>query len=307
MKSKYDSHPLVSVIMSVYNQENQLQLMQAVNSILVQTLTDFEFIIYDDGSDGESAEYICNLKNLDKRIRVIRCEENKGLAHSLNRCIDIASGKYLARMDADDISLPERLKREVDFLENHPEYAWVGTNATVFEHENIWGTWIMAEEPNQYNLLPFSPFIHPSVLFRRELFEEGGAYEVSQETLRCEDYELFMRLYIQGLRGYNLQEVLLLYRQDISSHKKRTYKTRINETLIRAKYFPKMDLPKKKQFVYTLRPIVTGFMPYVMVVHYKKWRLRRVNHGERGKTSICDGLGTSTDFFYLLGVKRVSE
>ncbi len=294
---------MVSVIMGVYNQYNQIELMQAVNSILVQSFTDFEFIIYDDGSDGEPAEYIRKLTALDSRICVIRNEENHGLAFSLNRCIGEAKGKYLARMDADDISLPERLQKEVDFLESHPEYAWVGTNAKVFEHENIWGTWIMAEEPNQYNYLPFSPFIHPSVMFRRELLEEGGGYEVTQETLRCEDYELFLRLYQQGLRGCNLQEVLFLYRQGITSYKKRTFKTRLNEAKIRARYFPMMKLPKGKQLMYTVRPVITGLLPYWMIAFYKKWRLRRLNHGEYTRTGLCESLGTYTGFLHQMGVK----
>lgn len=150
-----DKEPVVSVIMGVYNQCNQVELLQAVNSILAQTFKDFEFIIYDDGSVEKSAEYIRNLIYLDRRIRVIRNEENMGLAFSLNQCIGEARGKYLARMDADDISLPDRLKREVDFLERHAEYAWVGSNAGVFDNETIWGTLVMAKEPNQYNFLPF--------------------------------------------------------------------------------------------------------------------------------------------------------
>lgn len=266
--------PLVSVIMGVYDQDNQIELMQAVNSILVQSFTDFEFIIYDDGSEETSAAYIRKLTALDKRIRVIRNEENKGLAFSLNQCIGEAGGKYLARMDADDISLPDRLKKEVDFLERHPEYAWVGTNCEVFEHENIWGTLVMAEEPDQYNYLPFSPFIHPTVMFRRELFEEGSGYEVTQETLRCEDYELFLRLYQQGLRGYNLQEELFLYRQGISSYKKRTWQARWNEARIRARYFTRMDVPRLWQMIYIARPVATGLLPYWMVAYYKKRCLR---------------------------------
>ena len=293
----------ISVIMGVYNQYNQIQLMQAVNSILVQSFSDFEFIIYDDGSDGKPAEYISNLAALDDRIRVIRNEENRGLAFSLNRCIGEARGKYLARMDADDISLPDRLQREYDFLEKHPEYAWVGTNAKVFEHENIWGTLVMAEEPNQYNFLPFSPFIHPSVMFRRELFETGGGYEVAQETLRCEDYELFLRLYMQGLRGYNLQEVLFLYRQGISSYKKRTCRSRWNEAKIRARYFPKLQLPRTKQYLYIARPVITGLLPYWMIAFYKKQRLRRLNGEERGRTGIYESLGAYTGFLYQLGSK----
>lgn len=204
---------------------------------------------------------------------MIRNEENMGLAFSLNQCIGEARGKYLARMDADDISLPDRLKREVDFLERHAEYAWVGSNAGVFDNETIWGTLVMAKEPNQYNFLPFSPFIHPTVMFRRELFAGGGGYEVTQETLRCEDYELFLRLYQQGLRGYNLQEELLLYRQSASSYKKRTWLTRWNEAKIRARYFQGMDIPKWMQLMYMSRPLATGLLPYPVVAYYKKKRL----------------------------------
>ena len=299
-----EKRPVVSVIMGVYNQFNQIELMHAVNSILVQTFTDFEFIIYDDGSADEAANYVRNLSQMDQRIRVIRGEQNKGLAFSLNQCIELARGKYLARMDADDISLPTRLEEEVHFLEQHPEYAWVGTNAKVFEHEKILGTMIMAKEPNQYNYLPFSPFIHPSVMFRRELFETGSRYQVSQETLRCEDYELFLRLYIQGLKGYNLQKVLFLYRQGEESYKKRTYVTRINEAKVRANYFPQLDLPRFKQWIYILRPIVTGVLPYRAVVEYKRIRLRRLKREADGRGTLYESLGTYTGFLYQLGTKR---
>ncbi len=295
--------PLISVIMGVYNQYNQIELMQAVNSILVQSFTDFEFIIYDDGSDGEAAEYIQNLERLDNRIRVIRNNENHGLAFSLNRCIGEARGKYLARMDADDISLADRLKKEYEFLESHPQYGWAGCNAKVFEHEKIWGTWVMAENPNQYNFLPFSPYVHPSVMFRRELFEEGNAYSVSPETLRCEDYELFMRLYQQGLRGYNLQEVLFLYRQGAASYKKRTMKTRINEAKIRAAYFPKMDLPKGKQLLYILRPVITGLIPYWMVAWYKMGRLRGMDRAGGGTTAFRENLDSYIGFLHQMGAE----
>lgn len=291
--------------MGVYNQYNQTELMQAVQSILAQTFTDFEFIIYDDGSEGEAAEYLQELSLLDGRIRVIRNEENKGLAFSLNRCIGEAKGRYLARMDADDISLPDRFRKEYEFLETHPEYAWVGSNAKVFEKENVWGTLVMAEEPNQYNFLPFSPFIHPSVMFRRELFEEGSAYKSAQETMRCEDYELFLRLYRRGLRGFNLQEVLFLYRQDISAYKKRTFRTRLNEAKIRSRYFPGMNLPRLKQWIYILRPLITGLLPYQIIAFYKKRRLRRLNCGERnGRAGFYECLDTYTGFLYKMGAKK---
>lgn len=275
--------PEISVIMGVYNQYDEEQLNQAVDSILEQTYTDFEFIIYDDGSDKKPATYLQALEKRDDRIRVIRCEKNMGLAFSLNECIDAAEGRYLARMDADDISLPDRLEVERQFLEEHQEYDWVGCNAKVFDGDEIWGTYVMAEEPNQYNFLPFSPYIHPSVMFRRELFESGNQYNIMKDTLRCEDYELFMRLYRQGYRGYNIQKEMFLYREGVSAYRKRTWCSRINESKIRIRNFPKMNLPVGKQIIYILRPVVTAFIPYPLVAMYKKKRLEELNREYRAK------------------------
>ena len=275
--------PVVSVIMGVYNQYSEVQLLAAVNSILIQTFKDFEFIIYDDGSEAEPAALLQNLMTIDSRIRVIRCEENHGLAFSLNRCSNEAKGKYLARMDADDFSLPNRLEEEVKFLDEHPEYDWVGCNAKIFEGKRIRGTRIMAEEPNKYNFLPFSPYIHPTVMFRRSLFETGSSYNVSQETLRCEDYELFMRLYQQGYRGYNLQKILFLYREDVDAYRRRTCKSRLREVSIRRKHFCKMGLPWKKRVLYTFRPIMSMLIPYPLIAYYKKMRMKELSYGKNNE------------------------
>jgi glycosyltransferase involved in cell wall biosynthesis len=108
--------PEISVIMGVYNELNKDILMEAVNSILHQTFEDFEFIIYDDGSCPEAATLLREVEGLDERIKLIGQDENHGLAFSLNACIDEAKGKYIARMDADDISYPERLMKQKKFL-----------------------------------------------------------------------------------------------------------------------------------------------------------------------------------------------
>ena len=120
--------PLVSVIMGVYNQWDEKILREAVSSILNQSYDNLEFIIWDDGSCDEAAKIVQDLKQLDERIVVMRRLENKGLAFSLNECILHAKGKYIARMDADDVSLRTRLEKQVDFLEEHAEYAWCGCN-----------------------------------------------------------------------------------------------------------------------------------------------------------------------------------
>ena len=156
----------ISVIMGVYNQFDEGQLHASVNSILEQSEDDFEFIIYNDGSVPQVAESIKKLKELDDRIIIIDGKENKGLAYSLNKCIEKATGSYIARMDADDISYKERFKEQVEFLEKHPEYHWCGCNATLFDENGEWGQRIMVEAPEDKDFLKFSPFIHPSVMYR---------------------------------------------------------------------------------------------------------------------------------------------
>ena len=289
MKATEQEHiPEISVIMGVYNQYSREELMTAVRSVLDQTFSDFEFIIYNDGSDREPTRHLKDLEQLDPRIRVIHNAENWGLAFSLNRCIREARGKYIARMDADDISLPTRLAEEYEFLETHPAYDWVGCNARVFEGDETWGILIMAEEPNQYNFLPFSPYIHPSVMYRNEIFLQGNRYEETHTTRRCEDYEFFMWLYRNGFRGYNLQRILLLYRQRRDVYKRRKAIDRIREAQVRAKHFPHMDLPVRKVVAYTMRPLIAMLIPYPLIAAYKKRRLKELAHhaDEQGTTDL---------------------
>ena len=122
----------ISVIMGVYNPTQKQQLFAAVRSIIGQTFPWWEMIIYDDGSSPDYAETIREAAALDDRIVYMRENRNRGLAYALNQCIMKSRGKYIARMDADDISKPDRLEKLYDFLENHIEYAWVGSNSELF-------------------------------------------------------------------------------------------------------------------------------------------------------------------------------
>lgn len=101
-------------------------------------------------------------------------------------------------MDADDISDPNRLKVQYDFLEKNPQYSWCGCNARLLDENGIWGTREMPEAPAEKDYLKYSPYIHPTVMYRASLFEETDGYKVSEETLLCEDYEIFMRLRQMG-------------------------------------------------------------------------------------------------------------
>lgn len=261
---------LVTVIMGVYNQHNKEQLEQAVKSIENQTMTDWELIICDDGSEGQAAENLRFYENRDPRIRVIRHETNRGLAATLNTCIAQARGVYIARMDADDISRAERLKRQADFLEAHPEYDFVGCNADLIDENGIWGKRYMPEKPEKKDFLPYSPFIHPAVMVRKEVYVKSGGYYVSRETWRCEDYELFMRLYAMGYRGYNLQERLFCYREDRTNYSRRKFRYRLDEAKIRRRNFKNLGFAGAVSFWYTVRPVAAGLLPVEALMFLKR-------------------------------------
>ena len=151
----------ISVIMGVYNPARPEHLIQAVQSIVRQSFPHWEMLLYDDGSGPNYAGAIQAAAKLDSRIRYLRGEENRGLAHALNRCIAHARGKYLARMDADDIAWPERFARQHQFLETHPQYQWVGSTARLMDESGIWGLETVAEIPRPGIFCPIPPISTP--------------------------------------------------------------------------------------------------------------------------------------------------
>lgn len=280
--------PLVSVIMGVFNQWDEKILLESVNSILNQTYTKLEFIIWDDGSHPDAAKLVQKLTKLDERILVAGKEKNSGLAYSLNECIRLAKGKYIARMDADDISKPLRIEKQVAFLETHSEYGWCGTGAELFDENGVWGSRPMPEIPQKNDYFRYSPYIHPSVMFRAELFDENPGYLASEETLRCEDYEIFMHLAEQGQQGYNLQENLFCYREIKDSYKKRKVRFRINEAKIRYRNYKKMGILFPAGWIYVLRPVAACLIPAKVLEIIKRSEGIRLKRMETGN-SLADG------------------
>ena len=278
--------PEISVIMGVYNQLNRDILLQAVESILNQTISDLEFIIYDDGSCKEAAQILKEIARTDDRIKLIGQEENHGLAFSLNACIGEARGKYIARMDADDISYPDRLRKQKEFLESHPEYAWVGCCIDLFDDKGIWGRRSMPAAPTEEDYLRFSPYAHPTVMYRAEIFDTNQGYLESKETLRCEDYEIFMRLRMAGLKGANMEETLFCYREDSNSFRKRNIKQRWNEAKCRYRNFKSLGILFPKGWIYVLRPIVACIIPYGILELYKRRKYSSVEKIKTAEVSI---------------------
>lgn len=201
--------PKISVIMSVYNGEKFLE--EAVLSVLNQTYKDFEFIIIDDGSTDSSLEMLGGFEKKDERIRLVS-RKNKGLTPSLNEGIKLAQGEYIARMDGDDISMPERFEKQLDFLEKNKEIALCGTWAiNIDENGNEIGEYKTPTTHKEIKkmILFHNPFIHPSVMIRKSVFEKVGLY--SEHFKHIEDYELWTRV-LAHFKTANIQEFLLKYR-----------------------------------------------------------------------------------------------
>lgn len=166
--------PTVSVIMGVYNCQNVGLLEKSVDSIINQTFQDWEFLICNDGSTDDTFIELKKIESRDSRIRILTYEKNRGLSHALNVCLQAAKGEYIARQDDDDVSKPERLEKQVDFLNEHSEYAIVGTCADVFDDDGIWGKYEVVESPSKKDFFWNSPFMHPTMMMRKMDILTGG-------------------------------------------------------------------------------------------------------------------------------------
>jgi glycosyltransferase involved in cell wall biosynthesis len=201
---------LVSVLMPAFQVEKYVG--KAIESILAQTYPHWELIILDDGSTDTTPEIIQRYAGLDHRIQFHR-REHKGLVDTLNRGIELAKGKYLARMDADDIAYPERLEKQINFLEEHPNIGIAGTAArTIDEAGGVAGFYSVdtTDLEIRWRALLMNPFVHPTVMMRREvLLLNKLEYDPSAEA--AEDYDLWVRI-LQLSQGANLQLELLDYR-----------------------------------------------------------------------------------------------
>lgn len=270
----------VSVIMGVHGQEFCSNLEQAVQSVLKQSLKEFEFLIFNDGSGAGITAQLQRLADSDPRIRLLGTKEQRGLAFGLNQCIRQAKGEYLARMDGDDYSLPRRFEKQIHFLKTHPEYDFAGCCALLLNKEEKRGLRKMPRIPDRKDFLAFSPYIHPSVMFRRTVFEQGGLYSEKKAHLRCEDYELFMRLHQKGFRGFNLQEPLFLYREEKESMKKRTIRARIEEIKLRHTSFKDLGLTGAEKMAAVFRPLAGILVPDSLIWKMKQKEAERNEKGE---------------------------
>ena len=150
----------------------------------------------------------------------------------------------------------------------------------------------MPQEPVESDYLRFSPYVHPSVMFRAEIFDDNAGYLESEETLRCEDYEIFMRLWERGLKGYNLPDILFCYREDQQSYRKRTLHARFNEAKLRFRNFRKMGILFPFGWLYVIRPMAGALLPPGLIGLLKRSEGMRVKREEKDGGSLQEEAGT---------------
>ena len=251
----------VTVLMSVYKEPKE-QLKDSIESILKQTYKNFEFLIINDGNNEELIELIKQYN--DDRIKLINNEVNMGLEKCLNKGLNIASGDYIVRMDADDISYKDRIEKQLKFIIENPEYAIVSGRAEIFDDNGIYKTTSKHGEVIKNDLVKGNQFIHPTMIINKKILLKIGGYP---EFRRVEDYAMVMNLYANGYKGYIMNEILIKYRMDKNGYKKKKYKDRITEMKVRLKYFKKMQV-SLKSYIYILKPIFVGIIPKFILKKY---------------------------------------
>jgi glycosyltransferase involved in cell wall biosynthesis len=224
---------LVSVILPVYNSETTIK--NAVDSILKQTFQNFELLIINDGSNDQTLEIITSIN--DERIRILN-QEHKGLVPALNTGIHESRGKYIARMDADDLALPERFQKQVTFMEQSPSVAVLGT-ATLVAYAD--GTKRVRLRPLnttsiRKSIVKICLVCHSSVMIRKEMLEKVGLYDVVKDGSKgflVEDYDLWTRMLAAGYDLANLPDVLMIiYKKPTSIMGRFSLKKRIRQQII---------------------------------------------------------------------------
>ena len=227
-------NPKVTVLMSVYNGGKYLR--EAIESILNQTFKDFEFLIINDGSTDRTAEILQSYD--DPRIKIINNEKNIGLTKSLNKGLKMARGEYIARMDADDISMPERLEKELTTITNDKEIgmvtSWIDEISQIVTHSDYSTRVRTTNFPEEifYTLLFHNCIAHSTVLFNKELVLSLGGYDESYE--QSQDYDLWIKL-SRVSKIVKLREVLVRRR----SHENTISRTNIQQKVNADKIFLK--------------------------------------------------------------------
>lgn len=268
--------PKISVIMGLYNCASTLN--EALDSIANQSEEDWELILCDDGSSDNTYTMARDFKTkYPSKTIVLQNEKNMGLNYTLNKCLKLAKGKYIARMDGDDRCSRLRFEREVQILDNNLDIDIVSTDMTFFDESGTWGLIQHPTNPTAKDFLRESPFCHAPCMVRKEAYEKVGGYTVSPKLLRVEDYHLWIKMYASGSKGVNIHEPLYEMRDDRNAYSRRKFRYRVNEAYVKILAIKLLHLPLYG-YLFALRPIIVGLLPRNVYdkIHKKRLHDRKI-------------------------------
>jgi glycosyltransferase involved in cell wall biosynthesis len=302
--------PIVSVVMPVFNGERYLR--ESVESILNQSWRDFEFIIVDDGSTDASAGIIDSYN--DPRIVRERFRDNRGLIAALNQGLQIARGRYVARHDADDVALPQRLQTQVRFLDSQSDVVILGSAYIEIDEmgKPVKRVRMPEDSPSlRWHSIFQNPFAHSTIMFRRENVLEIGSYACGSDATHVEDYELWLRLIWARKSALNMKEPLVRWRLN-SQSVSRTFASqqgenfremvranlrkflpsgkddRLNDLIWRLQVCGGFDEPVERVEVALeiLENLTTNFCTYFQLNSKEQRRVRKIAQGRAAKTLV---------------------
>lgn len=201
--------PMVSVVMSSYNREVMTE--RAMSSLINQTYKDFEILVFDDGSSDNTLAVLNDFAYRDKRVKVFHNAKNKGLVYNLNKGIDMARGKYIVRMDDDDVSLPERIEKQVEFMEKYPQFAVAGT-AYYMNDKNPWNAVFKGSSWSDLRILSYMhvPVVHPTTIIRKRFLDlHHIRYDARFKS--AEDAAFWASISFHNGKITNMSDLLLIY------------------------------------------------------------------------------------------------
>ena len=249
----------ITVLMGIYNCASTLE--EALDSLIAQTYQEFKVVMCDDGSrDDTKLVAQSYVDRYPDKFILIKNEKNMGLNFTLNHCLEYADTEYCARMDGDDISLPDRFQKEIDFLDAHPEYAIVSGPMIYFDEQGEFRRGGGGGEVSKMNFLKGSPFCHAPCMVRTEAYKAVDGYSVSPKLLGVEDYHLWFKMYAAGFKGWNLSEPIYMMRDDRNAASRRTFGRYARVAYVMRKGYSMLKLPWYVHF-YSLRPIITALLP----------------------------------------------
>ncbi len=267
--SEKTTTPLVSVIIACYNAQDYID--QCMESLVNQTYNNIEIVVCDDASKDNSYPILQEWAKNDSRIVVLKNENNLFAAATRNRCFEVAKGEYFCIQDVDDVSKTNRIEELVKEIQSE-NVDFISSAMQCFDGDVTNEKHVITHKtyPQKKDFLYGISFCHPATIFTRKCIIEVGGYRVSPETRRCQDYDMFMRLYAKGYKGKNVSAPLYYYRLDEGTKKRgANYSATLCEYNVRKYGFKELRLPFLLRRVFILKPI----MAYCII-----WIVQKFNY-----------------------------